>query len=219
MNTTGVARARVSPSDDIRSTAASALFDAAGALGVSTVPGKKVAGGLKTFEAAISVLERVADFIVVFLGVFAVRAVYNALHLGKHLQYPFYLEAGTASMIGLLFIYLMDWDGGYQRGNSLLRIRETERILRVAMKAFLFVIPVKFVSGQLFSRWLLLLALAIVPVFLMAEKQLFWQCVRWMHVRGHGVENVLIYGAAFTGRKVFSALARLRILSSISVKF
>jgi exopolysaccharide biosynthesis polyprenyl glycosylphosphotransferase len=141
-------------------------------------------------------------------GVFAACAIYEVLHLGRQLHYPFHVVASAAAFFALLFVYLMDWDGGYQRGNSLLRIRETERILRVAVKTFLFVFPITFLAGHLFSRWLLILAILIVPLLLVAEKQIFWQCVRWAHAKGHGVENVLIYGAGFTGRKVFSALAR-----------
>jgi exopolysaccharide biosynthesis polyprenyl glycosylphosphotransferase len=162
----------------------------------------------RRFEASVNVLERAADFLVVVSAVFAAQGIYEGLNVGKHLRYPFHLVAITAACFALLFVYLMDCDGGYQRGNSLLRIRETERILRVAMTAFLFVFPITFLAGQLFSRWLLILALLNVPLFLMVEKPLFWRWVRWMHAKGRGVQNVLIYGAGFTGRKVFSALAR-----------
>ena len=178
----------------------------------------KSAGAQRKFEASVNALERVADLLVVIAGVFAAFGIYEALQLGRHLQYPPQLVAGVALFFALLFVYLMDWDGGYQRGNSLLRIRETERILRVAAKAFLFVFPITFLAGHLFSRWLLILAIVIVPSLLVAEKQLFLQCVRWMHMKGHGVENVLIYGAGFTGRKVFSALARSPAIRSSSVR-
>jgi len=144
----------------------------------------------------------------VLLAVFAAHGIYEVLHVGKQLRYPFHLVATAAACFALLFVYLMDCDGGYQRGNSLLRIRETERILRVAMTAFLFVFPVTFLAGQLFSRWLLILAILNVPLFLIVEKPLFWRWLRWMHAKDRGVQNVLIYGAGFTGRKVFSALAR-----------
>ncbi len=39
---------------------------------------------------------------------------------------------------------MLDHDGAYKRANSLLRIRETERILRVTMQAFGVVFPVTF---------------------------------------------------------------------------
>jgi exopolysaccharide biosynthesis polyprenyl glycosylphosphotransferase len=164
--------------------------------------------GKRSFEAWVNLLERVADIAAVVLGLFTARAIYEVLHLGKHLHYPFRLAGSAAAVFALLFVYLMDWDGGYQRGHSLLRVRETERILRTAAKAFLFVFPITFLVGQEFSRWLLVLAILFVPLFLIAEKEIFWRWVRWMHAQGRGIENVLIYGAGFTGRKVFSALAR-----------
>jgi exopolysaccharide biosynthesis polyprenyl glycosylphosphotransferase len=208
MSTTGVARARSRPPEYVRPSPGPVPVEPLEGRGTSSRAGERVVEAKRRFETVVNILERVADVLVVVTGVFAACAIYEALHLGRNLHYPFHLVASAAALFALLFVYLMDWDGGYQRGNSLLRIRETERILRVAMKAFLFVFPITFLAGQLFSRWLLILAILIVPLLLVAEKQLFLQCVRWTHAKGHGVENVLIYGAGFTGRKVFSAIAR-----------
>jgi exopolysaccharide biosynthesis polyprenyl glycosylphosphotransferase len=208
MSTTGAAPAKVRVSVDVHLSPGPAPSDALKSGRALSGAGQNVAAGKRNFETVVSILERAGDFFAVVTGVLAACAIYDVLRLGKHLEYPPHLVLGAAACFATLFVYLMDWDGGYQRGNSLLRIRETERILRVGMKAFLFVFPITFLAGQLFSRWLLTLAVLTLPVCLVAEKQLFWQCVRWMHAKGHGVENVLIYGAGFTGRKVFSALAR-----------
>jgi exopolysaccharide biosynthesis polyprenyl glycosylphosphotransferase len=208
MNTTGVARASTRLSDSVRPPSGPVPY---GPINIRRSIGpvdEEVVGAKKRFETAVNLLERFVDVLVVFSGVLAASVIYDGLHLGKQLHYPFHVVAGAAGIFALLFVFLMDWDGGYQRGNSLLRIRETERILRVAVKTFLFIFPITFLASQLFSRWLLLLAVMIVPALLVAEKQIFWQCVRWAHAKGHGVEKVLIYGAGFTGRKVFSALVR-----------
>jgi hypothetical protein len=170
MNTTGAARARVRPAEDLRPSPGPVPCEPFEPRRDSSGADEKVVGAKRRFETAVNVLERVADVFVVVSGVFAACAIYEALHLGKNLHYPFHLVASAAALFALLFVYLMDWDGGYQRGNSLLRIRETERILRVAMKAFLFVFPITFLSVQLFSRWLLVLAILIVPMLLVAEK-------------------------------------------------
>jgi exopolysaccharide biosynthesis polyprenyl glycosylphosphotransferase len=208
MTTAGVAPARDSSSEGARPSLGCVRPEVASAPRTLASDSKRVARVQQKFEAVANVLERFADLLVVVTGVFAGRHIYEVLHLGRHLQYSFHAVAAVATLFGLMFVFMMDWDGGYQRGNSLLRIRETERILRVTMKAFLFVFPITFLIGQLFSRWLLVLTILIVPLFLVAEKQLFWQCMRWMHARGYGVQNVLIFGAGLTGRKVFSALAR-----------
>jgi len=208
MGATGVTRAGVQSSPGIRSLPGQTPFGLQDLVGAGRGASTTVPRVQERFEALVNVAERLADFLAAALGVFAARAIYATLHLGKQLQYPTHLVAGSAGLFALLIVYLMDWDGGYQRGNSLLRIRETERILRVSMKAFLFIFPVTFLAGQLFSRWLLAFAILIVPLFLLIEKQLLLHGVNWLHAKGHGVENVLIYGAGFTGRKVFSALAR-----------
>lgn len=211
MNSTGAARAKICPPESDAEVVVLPGPIPCEPPEARTSPGiaaEHEVGVRGRFEMAVSVFERIADSVATIGGVFAAFAIYEFLHLGKQLQYPPQMVAGAAFFFALLFVYLMDWHGGYQRGNSLLRIRETERILRVAMKAFLFVFPITFLAGQLFSRWLLVLGIVIVPLFLVAEKQLFWHGVRWMHARGYGVQNVLIYGAGFTGRKVFSALAR-----------
>ena len=208
MSSTGLARARSRPCEDGRIPPFPFPCEPLATGRAPSGTGETVVGTQRRFETFVNALERAADLLVVISGVFAAYAIYEALHLGKQLHYPFRYVAIAAAFFALLFAYLMDWDGAYQRGNSLLRIRETERILRVATKAFLFVFPITFLAGELFSRWLLLLAILIVPLFLVAEKQAFYHGVRWLHANGHGVENVLIYGAGSTGRKVFSALAR-----------
>lgn len=169
-------------------------------------PAYGVAGEPQTFESAAGLLERVADLVAVTCGVLLAQSIYLALHIGKDLQYPSRVVAEAAFAFALLIVLLLDRDGGYQRGNSLLRIRETERILKVSAKAFLFVFPITFFASQLFSRGMLVLAMILVPLLLMTEKQMVMLCVRWMHGRGYGVEPVLIYGAGFTGRRLLSAL-------------
>jgi exopolysaccharide biosynthesis polyprenyl glycosylphosphotransferase len=202
MSTTGAAPARTRPPEVARTPPGPVPHESLEVRQTASDAGKR------SFLAWVDVLERVADMSAVVLALFTARAMYEALHVGRHVHYPFRPVAGAAAIFALLFVYLMDWDGGYQRGHSLLRVRETERILRTAAKAFLLVFPITFLVGQLFSRWLLVLSVLVVPLFLIAEKEIFWRWVRWMHAQGRGVENVLIYGAGFTGRKVFSALAR-----------
>jgi len=103
---------------------------------------------------------------------------------------------------------MLDRAGAYSRGNSLLRVRETEQVLRVSAQAFLITLAISFSSGLLFSRWLLVLCFPVVPLALFAEKTCMYLLVSALHARGLGNERVLIYGAGHTGRRVFSALRR-----------
>ena len=81
-------------------------------------------------------------------------------------------------------------------------------MLQVSAQAFLIALAVSFVSSVLFSRWVLVLCLTMVPLALFIEKSLMYLLIRALHSRGFGIERVLIYGSGGTGRRVFSVLAR-----------
>ena len=53
-----------------------------------------------------------------------------------------------------------------------------------------------------------MLAVVLVPLVTIVEKQLVFVLIRNLHSRGYGVRNVLVYGAGLTGRRVFSAVVR-----------
>src|SRR6185437_6788140 len=116
----------------------------------------------------------------------------------------FYVACG----LGGLFVILLDRDGAYRPANSLLRIKETERSLRVSTQAFLLVMPITFFSKLMLSRSVFVLAVLCVPILQVLEKQLLFLGVRALRERGIGTQRVVIYGAGASGKRVFSALVR-----------
>ena len=160
------------------------------------------------FEAVVSLIERVADVVTVTTAAFLSYYAYRALGIGKGFQYSFESLSIATLSFAVVFVFMLDHDGAYKRANSLLRIRETERILRVSIQAFRIVLPASFFFSFLFSRWVVALAIGFVPMMLIIEKQIMHMVIRHLHSRGYGIQNVLIYGAGFTGRSVLSALAR-----------
>lgn len=160
------------------------------------------------FRRTIMVCEVVADLCtIVFSIVFGYDAYYH-LGLGKHLYYGAHTVSAVAFGFAIIMILMLDRAGAYSRGNSLLRVRETEQVLRVSAQAFLIALAISFSSGFLFSRWLLVFCFALVPLALFAEKTFIYLLVSALHARGFGNERVMIYGAGNTGRRVFSALRR-----------
>lgn len=149
-----------------------------------------------------------ADAVTVAAAVLLSYSAYHTLGLGKHIYYAPDVIGGAAAGFAVLFVLMLDRDGAYRQGSGLLRIKETERALRVSTQAFLLTFPVSFFAGRLFSRWWFALAMAIVPLCLIAEKQLLLWLVRMLHKKGFGIRKTVIYGAGYTGRRVFSALAR-----------
>lgn len=162
----------------------------------------------KSVERAITCVEVVADLLTVVLAVMTSYWVYTALHFGKQIYYnPLYvlMAAGAFAVLQVLLLYR---ENAYAPAISLLRIRETERILRTSIHAFGSVFLISFFTVQHFSRYVLIGAILTAPFFLILEKQIVWRGIRSLRKRGVGVQNVIIYGAGNTGRRVFSAIAR-----------
>ena len=164
------------------------------------------------FERVLTGIEVFLDWFTVVLAVSGAYAAYHFLNLGKGLCYNFSTLAYISCAVALLYVILLDRDGAYRPGNSLLRIKETERSLRVSSQAFLLIFPVTFFSSYLFSRWVFFIAALSVPLLQVLEKQLLFLCVDALRARNIGVQNVLIYGAGANGRRVLSALLRSRKL-------
>jgi exopolysaccharide biosynthesis polyprenyl glycosylphosphotransferase len=172
-------------------------------------PGIETASAIRNqFENNLMAIEVLTDFLTVALAVSGGFFAYQLWRLGSVLRSQFCAVAFVSLAIAGLIVLLLDRDGAYLAGNSLLRIKETERSLRVSFQAFLLVILATFATGHLFSPWIFFIALLSASLFQIVEKQLFFVAVRALRARGFGVHNVLIYGAGESGRRVFSTLAR-----------
>jgi exopolysaccharide biosynthesis polyprenyl glycosylphosphotransferase len=51
-----------------------------------------------------------------------------------------------------------------------------------------------------------LIAIVLIPLLLILQKQMFSSIVRILHVREYGIERVIVYGAGDTGKRIVSAL-------------
>jgi exopolysaccharide biosynthesis polyprenyl glycosylphosphotransferase len=160
------------------------------------------------FRRAVMICEIVADLVTITLAVVAGYAIYESFYLGKHVHYEVQTLLTLAIAFSIIMILMLDRVGAYRSGNSLLRVRETEQVLRVCAEACLVVLAVSFFTNVLVSRWLLVLCLALVPLLLFVQKTFTYLLVRFFHSRGYGNEKVLIYGSGHTGRRVFSVLSR-----------
>ncbi len=165
-------------------------------------------GATGRFRSIVVFCEVIADLLTVTLAVALGYVIYNSLSLGKHIHYSPKTIFGVAFALAIVMVLMLDRVGAYRRGNSLLRVRETEQVLRVSAEAFVITIAVSFFNSILFSRWLLVLCLTLVPLALFVQKVFMYLAIRALHSRGYGIEKVLIYGSGHTGRRVFSVLKR-----------
>lgn len=122
------------------------------------------------FEIVTAFIERISDLAAVMAAMTLAYAIYELLQMGRQLHYSASTVFLAAFSFAVLFVLMLDHDGAYNRANSLLRIRETERVLRVTMQAFGVVFLVTFFLSQLYSRWIVVLAVVFVPLLVIAEK-------------------------------------------------
>jgi exopolysaccharide biosynthesis polyprenyl glycosylphosphotransferase len=160
------------------------------------------------FEVVADVMERLFDSLTVLGATLLSYHIYKLLNVGRHVHYPFHSLITASCLCSIGFMLLLDNAGAYRRANSLMRIRETERILRISALMISFVFPLTFFSAYLFSRGILLIAAVLVPLALILEKQAFFAIIQQLHLRSRGIRKVLIYGAGYTGKRVFSLLVR-----------
>lgn len=161
------------------------------------------------FTAGSIAVQVMLDFLCVVAALSLAYKGYRLLGLGARVYYPRDLYLLTATAVAVGFVLLMERYGLYREGSSLLYIRETEAILRGTFwsTAVFFIVAwltMKFVP----SRWVLTLAFVFVLAIVIGQRVLYYGFLRRLHLRGYGVDRVLIYGASEAGVHVFRKLAQ-----------
>jgi exopolysaccharide biosynthesis polyprenyl glycosylphosphotransferase len=171
------------------------------------MPGVRCSSAAR-FRSYLTKLEALADFMTVVGAVLLSHAACFFLGLGWHVSYPRSFIFSVSATFAAVIVLMLDRAGAYSRGTSLLRVRETEHILRVPVQALGFLLGISFFTGSFFLRLQLVIALGSVPLFLFLQKHLIYALVQQLHSKGYGIERVLIYGSGSTGRRVYSVLRR-----------
>src|SRR4029077_15532310 len=82
------------------------------------------------FRGAISLCEVAADLLTITSAVALGYFVYDFLGIGKHIHYEPHAVLVSAFAFAIVMVLMLDRVGAYRTGNSLLRVRETEQVLR-----------------------------------------------------------------------------------------
>lgn len=160
------------------------------------------------FRKLMSVGEALLDALMVVTSCLLANSIYRSLELGKQIYYQPTRVLLPACLFAALVVFFLDRSGAYQMGTSLLRVRETERVMRASVQSAAIVFTFSYLINFLFSRWLLGIAVVLVPVTLLLEKHLVSGFLADLQARKDLGQRVIIYGAGMTGRRLFSALAR-----------
>src|SRR5713101_7526402 len=101
---------------------------------VRPIANRSVASSLPRIIVACEIL---ADLFTITLAIRFGYLVYGTIAIGKHVQFPIHLIWGTGAVFAVVVVLMLDRAGAYRSGNSLLRVRETEQILRVSAEGLL----------------------------------------------------------------------------------
>ncbi len=152
------------------------------------------------FQKVMTVSEMLADFLTCAGGIIAVGFLYPSLHLGRQAQYSVSIVAG------LMIVLLLERDGAYRGGGSLLQIRMTERALRIPTEALLLLLLCSFLLPLNVPHAAFLVAFILLPLLLIFEKQIIFAIMRILYAREYGVDRVVVYGAGDAAKRMVSTL-------------
>lgn len=161
----------------------------------------------RVFQNMLAVIEVVADFLTCAFGVLAACFLDPSLYVGRHIQYPLREAAVVSLGVSLFTVILLQRDGAYRGSGGLLQIRETERAIRIPIQSMLIMLPFSFLLRLKFSGVDFLIALVLIPPLLILQKHVFVAVIRELHLRGWGVDRVIVYGIGDTGKRILSVLS------------
>jgi exopolysaccharide biosynthesis polyprenyl glycosylphosphotransferase len=156
------------------------------------------------FRRAMMLCELAADFLTCATA--TIGAYYLQFYFGAHVQCPFRQVMAFGILQGIFAVLLLQRKSTSDGDASLLRIRETERAVRTSIQTLLLLLLVTFLLRLNFPAGAILIALGVTPILLIAQKQIFSSILRILHVRGLGIERVVVVGAGEAGKHVVSTL-------------
>ena len=145
-------------------------------------------------------------------GAMAFLAVQLAFYLyARHSPTALTMYPGrTVSLFSWLFAFivvvLLKWAGDYRPYSSMLRVKETERLLfSVAGASVLTFVLVRILNNTAPILWMSY-SMLVASLGMFSHRQLLHCILQSLLTRGYMATNVAIYGAGASGQRVFSAL-------------
>ena len=156
------------------------------------------------FRRAVILSQLAADFLTCAAAM--IGAYFLQLHFGTHLQCPIKQVVAIGILQGIFAVLLLHRKSPSDGEASLMRIRETERAVRMAIQSLLLLFATVFLLRLNFPRTAILIAFGLTPILLIAQKQIFSAVLQRLHAKGHGIDRVVVYSTGEAGRRIVSAL-------------
>jgi exopolysaccharide biosynthesis polyprenyl glycosylphosphotransferase len=165
---------------------------------------RAIGAGLSRVPTALA--EACCDFLASAVGMLASFFLCASWSIGA-LPHDSMQEAIAISAVyGVLVTALLEREGGYRGGNGLLRIRETERAIRISVQSFVLLLLFSALLGLRIPFLVVSIAMIVNPMLLILEKQFIFTIARRIQWKGGNMRRVAIYGSGAAGRSVISTL-------------
>lgn len=163
-----------------------------------------------TFKAlpSIRVLETSLDLMT---GCVFFAIIYYFFHRISHPGFviqPLRHIAAVGLLVSCLAVLLLDRAGAYKASGGLLQVRETASIIEAATLSLLVLLPCIILFGNRSWAGLCCFEIPLLALCLIAQKHIMHSILGLLRKRMYGLSRVLIYGAGWNGRMLYSALAR-----------
>jgi exopolysaccharide biosynthesis polyprenyl glycosylphosphotransferase len=174
---------------------------------VARFPRERTAGPQTLVQDALAAAEAAADFVLCVSGFVLGHAIVASHALSVFALRPLQSAIAQGVEFGLIVVLLSQRERTYWADAGLLRIRETERVLRVSGQALLLLLAISWLSRGGASLANSLAAALIVPAMLIVEKNIL-HFVAGRIRRAEHLGRAVIYGSGDACRIVISTLSQ-----------
>jgi exopolysaccharide biosynthesis polyprenyl glycosylphosphotransferase len=156
--------------------------------------------------AAIVLAETVADFLTSLIGFVASYWLYGFWSDSLPGQQLFNQAIPIGAGFGLLLASLRYREDAYRQDGGVLKIRETERIIRVTLQSLALTQVLSILFQAQLSAFVSIQAAILIPALLMIQKNAFLKTVAWLRERYRADLRVIVFGTGESGRNIASTL-------------
>jgi exopolysaccharide biosynthesis polyprenyl glycosylphosphotransferase len=158
------------------------------------------------FRRLCATAEAIADGVACWLG--TMSSVWLDQSLFRNVGFDHWIRVSSAmsTLAAVVVVFILSRSRMYGSGGSLLKVRETERAIRLSTQVVLLLLALKFLLRLAVPAGAFAIELVLLPPLFIAGNSALGAIVRLLHVRGIGVERVAVYGAGDTTRRIVTTL-------------
>lgn len=179
----------------------------------------------KLFPKIITPVLVFSDLAVVIISFLLGFYIYHQFEIElfglRTISQPLHIYLKLSILFGITLVIIFERMGLYKNQMSILNIEETRKIFKgIFLCTFLFIMAIFFLKIVFyFSRLITIYSVFIICVLLNGERLLFFKLHQYLHLKGIGVKNTLIYGAGEVGSMLAKRLVSSPRLGYLPVGF